>query len=145
MNTAERRPSLWALGGLGPLGLAKRVGKEIGEDEIPLRSTSLAYYFILAVFPAMLFVLSILGFFATAGSHLQQSLFTNLARMMPGSASELIQKTLQEVTNSSGAGKAMRPRRSWSQSAPKALSAVSCSSVRHLTSAKSTLDTTRAC
>ena len=107
MNTAERRPSLWALGGLGPLGLAKRVGKEIGEDEIPLRSTSLAYYFILAVFPAMLFVLSILGFFATAGSHLQQSLFTNLARMMPGSASEQIQKTLQEVTSASGAGKAI--------------------------------------
>src|SRR2546430_17579189 len=107
MRTARRKPSLWALGGLPPRERGKRVEKEIGKDEVPLRSTSVAYYFMLAVFPAMLFVLSILGFFATAGSHLQQSLFTNLARMMPGSASELIQKTLQEVTSSSGAGKAI--------------------------------------
>jgi membrane protein len=102
----ERKPSLWKLGGLTPIALGKRVWKEIAEDEVAVRSASLAYYFVLAVFPAMLFVLSIIGFFASAGSQLQQALFSNLGRMLPASASDLIQKTLQEVTQASGGGKA---------------------------------------
>ena len=103
----KEKPSLWRLGGLSPLSLGMRVWKNIGEDEVSVRSTSLAYYFVLAVFPAMLFVLSIIGFFATTGSSLRQALFSNLARVLPGSASDLIQKTLQEVTIASGAGKAL--------------------------------------
>jgi membrane protein len=87
--------------------LGKRVGKEIGQDEVAVRSAALAYYFVLAVFPAMLFVLSIIGFFAATGSQLREALFSNLARMLPGSASDLIHKTLDEVTNASGAGKAI--------------------------------------
>jgi membrane protein len=105
--STEQRPSLWKLGGLTPLVLGKRVGKEIGQDEVPVRSAALAYYFVLAVFPAMLFVLSIIGFFAATGSQLREALFSNLARMLPGSASDLIHKTLDEVTNASGAGKAI--------------------------------------
>jgi len=101
------RPSLWKLGGLSVFKLGKRVWHEVGEDEISTRAASLAYYFVLAVFPAMLFVLSVIGIlFSSAGTQAQASLFSTLARMMPGSASDLIQKTLQEVTRASGAGKA---------------------------------------
>ena len=99
-------PSLWKLGGLTPLNLGKRAWNEIVEDEVSARSASLAYYFILAVFPAMLFVLSVVGFLTASGSEFQASLFSALARVMPGSASELVQKTFQEVTRASGAGKA---------------------------------------
>jgi len=101
------KPSLWKFGGLTPLRLGQQVWKDIGEDEVSVRSAALAYYFVLAVFPAMLFLLSLLGFFASAGSHLQETLFTTLGRVLPGSASELIHKTLDEVTRSSGAGKAI--------------------------------------
>jgi membrane protein len=104
--SSGKTPSLWKFGGLTPLRLGMQVWKNIAADEVSVRSTSLAYYFVLAVFPAMLFVLSVFGFFATAGSHLQEALFANLARMLPGSASDLIQKTLREVTVASGGGKA---------------------------------------
>lgn len=100
------KPSLWKYGGLTKTELGKRVFRQIKEDEVAVRSASLAYYFMLAVFPAMLVVLSIIGFFGP-GSQLQQALFSNLARMLPGSTSELIQKTLQEVTHASSAGKAV--------------------------------------
>lgn len=101
------KPSLWKFGGLTPLGLGKQVWKDIGEDELSVRSAALAYYFVLAVFPALLFLLSLLGFFAGAGTQLRENLFTTLGRMLPGSASDLIHKTLDEVTRSSGAGKAI--------------------------------------
>ncbi|HWC20364.1 MAG TPA: YihY/virulence factor BrkB family protein [Terriglobales bacterium] len=106
MSTSAK-PSLWKLGGLTPVALGKQVYKDVGEDEVSVRSAALAYYFVLAVFPAMLFVLSILGFFAGAGTQLRQSLFTSLAHLLPGSASDLIHKTLDEVTRASGAGKAI--------------------------------------
>ena len=106
MKTSSK-PSLWKFGGLTPLRLGQQVWKDIGEDEVSVRSAALAYYFVLAVFPAMLFLLSLLGFFAAAGTQLRETLFTTLARVLPGSASDLIHKTLDEVTRSSGAGKAL--------------------------------------
>jgi membrane protein len=84
-----------------------QVWKEVGEDELAVRSASLAYYFVFAVFPPALFLLSLLGFFAGAGTHLRETLFTSIARVLPGSAYDLIHKTLEEVTKSSGAGKAI--------------------------------------
>lgn len=79
MSAATIRPSLWRLGGLSPLRLGIRVWKDIGEDETSVRSTSLAYYFVLAVFPALPFILSILGFWASTGSRLEERLFSNLS------------------------------------------------------------------
>lgn len=104
---ASVKPSLWKFGGLTPLGLGKKVVGDIGDDEVSVRSAALAYYFLLAVFPAMLFVLSLLGFFAGTGTQLRENLFTSLGHVLPGSASELVHKTLDEITRSSGAGKAI--------------------------------------
>jgi membrane protein len=105
MKTSSK-PSLWKFGGLTPLRLGQQVWKDVGEDEVSVRSAALAYYFVLAVFPAMLFLLSLLGFFASAGTQLRETLFTTLGRVLPSSASDLVHKTLDEVTRSSGAGKA---------------------------------------
>ena len=101
------KPSLWKFGGLTPITLGKQVWKDFNDDEVSVRATSLAYYFILAVFPALLFLLSLLGFFAGVGTHLRESLFTTLAHLLPASASELVQKTLEEVTKGSSGSKAV--------------------------------------
>ena len=53
--------SLWALGNLGWRELAKRVWKEIQEDEIFGRAAELSYYFLLALFPFLIFLTSVLG------------------------------------------------------------------------------------
>jgi membrane protein len=105
--TPLQKPSLWKFGGLKLAALGKQVWNNFGEDELSVRSAALAYYFVLAVFPAMLFLLSLLGFFAATGTHLRESLFAAMAQVLPGSASELVQQTINEVTRAKGAGKAV--------------------------------------
>ena len=97
--------SLWKLGGLRPIELGKRVWHEIDEDEIVTRSAALAYYFVLALFPMMLFLASILGFMAGPGTKLQEALTHYLMTALPSSASTLVQTTIQQITSNAGGGK----------------------------------------
>src|SRR5881275_2724381 len=88
--------SLWKLGGLSPVELGKRVWRQIDEDEVVTRSAALAYYFVLALFPMMLFLASILGFMAGPGTKMQQGLTHYLMTALPSSASTLVQQTVQQ-------------------------------------------------
>jgi membrane protein len=104
-KTAKK--SLWKLGGLKTYDLGQKLWKEFNDDEVTTRAASLAYYFLLAVFPALLFLLSMLGYFASLGTHLRESLFGTLARVLPASAGDPVQKTIDEVVKANGAGKAI--------------------------------------
>jgi membrane protein len=99
-EAVEERTSPWKLGGLTPLQLVKRVYHEIDDDEVLTRSAALAYYFVSALFPMIFFLMAMLGLFAQSHD-LQSSLLNYTARFMPADAYRLIQKTLQEVANSS--------------------------------------------
>jgi membrane protein len=57
--------SPWKLGGLSFKELAKRVWSEFWEDEVTDRGAALAYYFLFALFPALLFMTSLLGMLPT--------------------------------------------------------------------------------
>jgi membrane protein len=96
----KERTSPWKLGGLTPLKLLKRVYHEIDDDEVLTRSAALAYYFVSALFPMIFFLMAMLGLFAQSHD-LQSSLLNYTARFVPGDAYRLVQKTLQELTNSS--------------------------------------------
>jgi len=67
--------------------------------------SALAYSFLLAGFPLLLFLVSLLGMFAARGTQLRNLLFTAMAQFVPPSASDLITKTLNEITRGSGGGK----------------------------------------
>lgn len=97
--------SLWALGKLSWRELAKRVWNEIQEDEIFGRAAELSYYFLLALFPFLIFLTSILGLILGSGTNTRQMLFEYLARVMPPSAYQLISQTMIEVSNASSGGK----------------------------------------
>src|SRR5690242_11821364 len=101
----EPRPSQWKFGGLTPLGLGKQVAKSISEDDLSGQSAELAYYFFLALFPLLIFLISLLGYFAAAGAQIRTDLMANLARAVPASASQLVEKTLNEVIKARGGGK----------------------------------------
>jgi membrane protein len=101
----EEFPSLWEFGGIGPVRLVKRVWKEMDHDNIYGRSAQLAYYFLLALFPALLFIVSLLGLLANPGSELRGTLFHNLASVLPQGSSELVSKTVNEVSQAAGGGK----------------------------------------
>jgi membrane protein len=105
LSTEQQLSSIWRLGGLKPRQLVKNVWSEIDHDNVLGRSSELAYNFLLAVFPLLLCVLALLGIFASAGGQLRDALFSSLSTALPGSAAQLIAKTVKEVTTNSGGGK----------------------------------------
>jgi membrane protein len=94
-------PSLWKFGGLTPLKLTQLAVTKIGEDELSTRSAALSYYFVLALFPMLLFLVSLIGVFAGPGSQLRNSIISGLGRLAPGSASELVQSVVNQTFKSS--------------------------------------------
>ncbi len=97
--------SIWGLGGLTWKELGKRLWAEITDDDVFGRSAQLAYYFLLALFPLLLFLTALLGYFAGEDSELRTDLFRYLATVLPGEASDLISTTIKDVTEGSGGGK----------------------------------------
>ncbi|PYS80789.1 MAG: hypothetical protein DMF67_19165 [Acidobacteria bacterium] len=94
-----------SLGGLSWKELGKRVYRETTEDAILGYAAQLSYYFLLALFPALLFLTSLLGYFVGEDSQLRAGLFRYLGAVLPGDASQLIAKTVNDVTQGSGGGK----------------------------------------
>lgn len=97
--------SLWRLGGLTWTQLGKRVFSEIQKDDVFGRSAQLAYYFLLALFPLLLFLTSVIGLVIGSGSGLRHNLFNYLSQVLPGSAFQLVDSTMYEVSSASGGGK----------------------------------------
>src|SRR5436305_10996360 len=97
--------SLWGLGGLTWKDLGKRVWGEIQKDDVFGRAAELAYYFLLALFPLLLFLTSVIGLVIGSGTGLRHSLFNYLAKVLPSSASQLVSDTMFEVSSASGGGK----------------------------------------
>ena len=82
-----------------------RVWARAEEDEIFGRAAQLSYYFLLALFPLLLFLLTLFGYMNGAGSHLRHKLITYLGNVMPDSALQLVVVTIDQVTNARGGGK----------------------------------------
>ena len=97
--------SLWKLGGLSWLQLAKRVWSEINDDDVWGRAAQLAYYFLLALFPLLIFLTAALGLMLGSGEGLRTALFNYLSQVMPGAAYQLVDTTMNEITGASNAGK----------------------------------------
>ena len=97
--------SLWALRNITWTDLAKRVWKEANDDRMFGRAAELSYYFLLALFPLLIFLTSVIGLILGSGTGMRHQLFDYLARIMPPSAYQLLSTTMYEVSNSSGGGK----------------------------------------
>ena len=97
--------SLWALRNITWIELAKRVWKETNDDRMFGRAAELSYYFLLALFPLLIFLTSIIGLVLGSGTGMRHALFDYLARIMPPAAYQLISATMFEVSESSGGGK----------------------------------------
>jgi membrane protein len=97
--------SLWKLGGLDPKKLATRVWKEIKRDDVFGRAAQLSYYFLLALFPLLIFLTSVIGLVIGTESGVRQNLFRYLSQVMPTAAFQLIDSTMQEVAAASSGSK----------------------------------------
>jgi membrane protein len=85
--------------------LAKAIYQRLLDHDLLARAAQLSYYFLLALFPLLIFLVTLLGYFASAGSQLRDSLIHYLGTVMPYSAVSLVHATLDEVTAGRGGGK----------------------------------------
>ncbi len=81
-----------------------RVWTRSEEDEVLGRSAQLSYYFLLALFPLLIFLITLFGYF-NGGARLQHRLISYLGDVMPPAALQLVVVTLAEVTKARGTAK----------------------------------------
>jgi membrane protein len=91
------RVSPWKLGGLSLGELGRRVWGEIDKDEVTDRAAALSYYFLFALFPALLFLTALLGYLPVEG--LQERLFAYARDVLPSDASSTLERTLKEIVS----------------------------------------------
>jgi len=79
--------------------------KSFDEEDLMSAAAQVAFYFAFALFPLLLFLISLFGIVLDTANDLRAEMFFYLRQVMPGSAYDLVQKTIQEVTESSSGGK----------------------------------------
>src|SRR5215204_6579763 len=101
-ETEAAKISIWRLGGLSWRTLAWRVWNEIYAGALLTHAAALAFYFLFALFPLLLFLVTLLGLLAETGTEMRSTLFRFLSRVAPPSAFALIDETLLEIAANAG-------------------------------------------
>jgi membrane protein len=102
MDSSSAAYNPWKLGGLSIQELARRLWKEAEKDELLGRGAQLAYYFLLALFPALIFLTALMGLFPLQNA--MPELMAYLQNVLPEDALSLVQKYLEQVVRGSGGG-----------------------------------------
>ena len=83
----------------------KRVYQKIMETDVLSRAATVAFYFSFAFFPLLLCLVTIFGLVLGTSSGLKTQMFSYLAEIMPRSAFQLVQTTMEEIIQNSSGGK----------------------------------------
>jgi membrane protein len=82
------------------LGVLKRTGAEFREDNLTDWAAALTYYAVLAIFPALIVLVSVLGLI---GESVTQPLIDNLGSVAPGPAKDIFTNAIENIEGSQGA------------------------------------------
>ncbi|MFG3229957.1 YihY/virulence factor BrkB family protein [Kitasatospora sp. NPDC048194] len=85
----------------GWFGVLRRTGREFLDDELPDRAAALTYYGVLAVFPALLVLVSVLGLVGTSAT---DAVLDNLQKLAPGSARDILHTAITQLQGSRSTG-----------------------------------------
>src|SRR5438105_417323 len=88
------------LNGLTLKELAIRSWRETMADNISGSAAELAYYFLLALFPMLIFLTSLVGFLPS----MQVQIFHALAKVLPSEAMKLVSDTMQDIASKHSGG-----------------------------------------
>src|SRR5205807_7164225 len=77
-----------------------RVWRECNKDKVAGTAAELSYYFLLALFPLLIFLTSLIGFLPDASS----GLLDYVARVAPPDALKLVRETLTDVVKNRSSG-----------------------------------------
>ena len=97
--------SIWRLGGLSLWQLARNVFRDVAAHNFFGRASELAFDFLFALFPLLLFLLALIGLFSSSRSDLQAALLTYFADFLPPSAFLLLSNTATELAANANNGK----------------------------------------
>jgi membrane protein len=98
----EPGKAVLSLGELSVQELARRVVREIQQDDCLGRAAQLAYYFLFALFPFFLVLTTLLGYLPIP--NLLDRLMDMLGQMLPGEALQLVQDNLHELVSGERGG-----------------------------------------
>lgn len=79
--------------------------RRIWLDDIPGRAAQLSYYFLLSLFPLLICLSALLGYFFAAETRLEQRLLEYLGSMMPRAAFDVVRATADDLLRTRGGGK----------------------------------------
>lgn len=105
VSDPEQFKSLWKLGGLTPVKLGRRVVEQIIADNVFGRAAELAFYFLFALFPLILLMVTLFGLFASHSSELRNDLLSSFADFLPPTAFQLLRTVTAELAANAGGGK----------------------------------------
>ena len=88
------------LSGRSWFGVLRRTGAEFREDNLTDWAAALTYYAVLAIFPALIVLVSVLGLI---GESATQPLIDNLGKVAPGPAKEIFTSAIENIQGSKGA------------------------------------------
>jgi membrane protein len=88
------------LSGRSWLGVLKRTGTEFRDDNLTDWAAALTYYAVLAIFPALIVMVSVLGLI---GKSVTQPLIDNLGTVAPGPAKDIFTSAIENIEGSKGA------------------------------------------
>jgi membrane protein len=85
-------------------GVLSRTVREFKEDHLTVWAAALTYYGILAIFPAIIALVSILGLIGPSAT---QPLLDNVAQVAPGPAKDILTSTIQNLQSNRGSAGVM--------------------------------------
>jgi membrane protein len=95
----------FTMAGLSLWKLIGHVWTAANDDDIVNRAAELAYYFLFALFPALIFISAMFGMFASTRTQANVELMLYLSKVIPAGAFGLVETTLASTTRASDATK----------------------------------------
>jgi membrane protein len=89
--------TIWKLGGLTLWELSSNVVRDAIDDDLIGRASGLAFDFLLALFPLLVFLLTLFGLFSSRSIQLRTGLLSYFADFLPPLAFQLLKDTTEEL------------------------------------------------
>ncbi len=102
---STKKESLWRLGGLTPVQLGWRVFEQVITDNVFGRAAELAFYFLFALFPMILLMMTLFGMFASHRAELERDLLASFGEFLPPAAFQLLGSVAEELAAHASNGK----------------------------------------
>src|SRR5688572_978637 len=83
----------------------KKLYERFFKEDLTSKAATVGFFFTFALFPLLLFLISLFGLVLESADELKQQVFFYLAQIMPTSAYNLVQETVREVTEASSGSK----------------------------------------